>query len=59
MENQIGLVYEFDKYDDFRKLLFEVVENPEILNAMKSKCVIEAEKYLPENVIGIMTKKFN
>lgn len=57
LENETGLCYEFDKYEDFEKTMFEVANNPKSLNDMKLKCLSEAEKFLPKNAMEVMVNK--
>ena len=49
-ENEVGLSYEFDNFDEFEKILRECAENPEKISAMRVNCLKEAEKYLPSKV---------
>ena len=60
-ENEVGLSYEFDNFEEFEKILRECAENPEKITAMRVNCLKEAEKYLPskvtENLFGILEGK--
>lgn len=49
-ENELGLSYEFDNFDEFEKILRNCAENPEKVLSMRENCLKEAEKYLPSKV---------
>ena len=49
-ENELGLSYEFDNFDEFENILKFVAENPERIIAMRENCLKEAEKFLPSKV---------
>ena len=53
-----GIGYEFGNADKLTQCLESVFSDPSILNSMKLQCLQASEKYLPENVIKILTSKF-
>ncbi len=57
-ENLTGITFTQNDTLALAEKLKYAAENVSAFNAMKKNCLIEAEKYLPENVIGIMTEKF-
>lgn len=49
-ENELGLSYEFDNFDELENILKSCAENPEKISAMRENCLKEAEKFLPSEV---------
>ena len=47
-----GIGYKFDNMNELKKTLKNVALNSDILDSMKSNCLDEAKKYLPENAIS-------
>jgi glycosyltransferase involved in cell wall biosynthesis len=55
IEDEItGIGYSFDHSELLSKVLFDVIERPEIINKMKINCLKKAKEYLPERVIEIL-----
>lgn len=46
-----GIGYEFDNYEEFKKVLCFAADNPEKILSMKTKCILAAKKYTPEQVV--------
>ena len=55
-DSHTALIYDFDKPQLLCDKIRYAVEHPEIIRAMRTECVIEAEKYKEENVLKILLK---
>lgn len=47
-----GLLYDFGSEEALHDVLNEVVLKPSLLDAMRTNCVLEAEKYMPESAMA-------
>lgn len=47
-EGETGLTYALNDFDEFEKILRDAAKNPERVISMRSACLEEAKKYLPE-----------
>ena len=54
-----GKLFETGNSKEFTDILDEIFLNADKWNELKLNCINKAEEYLPKNVIGMMTKKFN
>lgn len=54
-----GKLFETGNSKEFTDILDEIFLNAAKWNELKLNCINKAEEYLPKNVIGMMTKKFN
>lgn len=55
-ENETAVSFERCNFDEFREKLEYYYDHPEEIAAMRVYCIKEAEKYLPETVIGDLVK---
>ena len=53
-EEKTGFTFEFADYEDMKRKLIFLSENPQIINSMKSTCLKKAELYQPEKIIKIL-----
>ncbi len=47
-DGETGLSYTLNAFDEFENILRDAAEHPEKINAMRTACLAEAQKYLPE-----------
>ena len=53
-EHAVGLGYAFGDIQDLIRILTDVAESPEVLNAMKPTCIQKARRYRPEVAAAIL-----
>lgn len=53
---ETGFVYQFMRNDELEKVLLHILENPELTNAMKVKCINKAKQFTPEAVLSKFAK---
>ena len=54
VEKENGVGFEAGNLDDFYQTLLYMIENPEIVKAMKYNCIYKAADYLPENAFALL-----
>lgn len=53
-DNVTGIGYDYEQENGLINVLTMLAEKPETLHQMKAKCLISAQKYMPENAINIL-----
>ena len=56
-EGVTGISFEFGDFDELKKLLEKIAENPDNINKMKKNCLLKAREYDADNAIKILTKR--
>ena len=56
-DNITGRIYKAKSVQSIIDILLCAYEKPIIINEMRKKCIIESQKYKPENIIQILTKR--
>lgn len=56
IEGETGILFPTHDIDTLLHILIEIANHPERFLNMKEKCILNAEKYKPENVIQILTQ---
>ena len=56
-DKKTGLGFEFGNTDDLKKVLEDVMTNPELIDRMREQCLIKAQEYLPEVAIMSLIAK--
>lgn len=54
-----GLIYDYNDKDGLINCIRYAIKNETIVNKMREKCLVEANKYLPEKVFPIVFKYFD
>ena len=57
VNDNVGFIYSIGDEQAFWKLLKSIAENPAMLLDKKLQCLVEAERYKPENVVKILTEQ--
>lgn len=52
-----GLLYDAQKPEKLEEAIVYLIQNPELVSAMRKHCIEEAEKYAPERVMEIIKKR--
>ncbi len=52
-DNVTGIGYAFSDVEKLTQILFDIAEQPEIINAKKKGCLKKAEEFLPEKVVNV------
>jgi glycosyltransferase involved in cell wall biosynthesis len=53
-EGVTGISFAFNDFDDMKKTLIDIYNNPEMVTSMRSHCLAEAKKYRPDDIIKAM-----
>ena len=53
-----GIGYDFMEENALQRILSRQIDDPQYLMGMRSACLERAERYLPENVVSLLTEKF-
>ena len=57
-DGETGIGYDFADEGALQAILARQIDNPQYLAGMRSACTAAAERYLPENVVNLLTEKF-
>ena len=58
MNDRVGITYSFNNDEALYEKLCYAIENPEVINAMKTECIKEAKKYSSDEVVLEIEKYF-
>jgi len=58
-ERETCLTYDFKDNEDFYRVLHFAVQNQALINRMRSKCVKESSKFLPENAFALLLNELS
>lgn len=54
-----GIGYPFGEQKCLKEILVQMIENPDLVSAMKTNCLEKAYQYLPDNVMDILLSKLS
>ena len=59
IDGETGFGFNFDKFEELKRLLIKIANHPNLINKMRTNCLKMASKYTPSFAINILEKEFS